>query len=115
MVNTLHVFAAGLFVLMANIVSAQPTHQEISMKPGYTDQVYVSLEKGMVRSVALTEWDLGFEINGRTSSIIINEGKGWELYYVPESTEESFSLPFNEADIAQWERVINSPLSWSSG
>ncbi len=115
MVNTLHVFAAGLFVLMANIVSAQPTLQEISMKPGYTDQVYVSLEKGKVRSVSLSEWDLGFEIKGRTSSVIINEGKGWELYYVPESTEETFVLPLQSDDIAQWERVINSPLSWSSG
>lgn len=115
MVNTLHVFAAGMFVLMANIVSAQPTLQEISMKPGYTDQVYVSLEKGKVRSVSLSEWDLGFEIKGRTSSVIINEGKGWELYYVPESTEETFVLPLQSDDIAQWERVINSPLSWSSG
>lgn len=113
--SKLRIFTATLFFLIANIVTAQQILQEISMKPGYSDQVYVSLEKGAVKSVALAEWDLGFEIKGRTSSIIVNEGKGWELYYVPGSTQESFSLPLDEGDIAQWERVINSPLSWSSG
>lgn len=114
MTSTLHVFTIAL-LFTANILSAQQTLHEISMKPGYSDEVYVSLAQGKVKSASLTEWDLGFEIKGFSSSIIVNEGKGWELYYIPESTESTFSQSLQESDISQWERVINSPRSWSSG
>jgi hypothetical protein len=43
--SKLRIFTATLFFLIANIVTAQQILQEISMKPGYSDQVYVSLEK----------------------------------------------------------------------
>jgi hypothetical protein len=115
MITKLHVFAAASFFLMANIVTAQQILQEISMKPGYSDQVYVSLEKGVSKSIPLSQWDIGFQITGISSSIIVNEGKGLELYYVTGSTEETFAQKLNEVDIAQWERVINSPLSWNNG
>lgn len=107
--------AISLFSMTWNVVHAEGELKTVSMKPGYTDQVYVSLNNGVVKNSLLNDWDLGFEIKNISSSILLNEGKGLELYYVPNSTEETYSQTLDAANLSTWERVINSPTDWSKG
>lgn len=107
--------AISFFCVTWSSAVANDNVKTVSMKPGYSDQVYISLSEGIVKSNPIADWDMAFEIKNISSSILINEGKGAELYYIPNSSESTFAETLKSADLGTWERVINSPTDWSSG
>lgn len=80
-------------------------------------QKYYSLSEGERVSVPLAEWDLAFEITGRTSSIMVNNAKGLEVWETNVAFDEWASLTaFDAEDIdTNWVALENSPTSWSEG
>ncbi len=46
------------------------------MGAGYANEIYYSLENGVVGSVSRSSWDIAFSTNPMSSTILINEGYG---------------------------------------
>lgn len=107
--------AISLFCMTWSTAFSGENLKTVVMKPSYSDQVYVSLSNGVVKNTPLADWDLGFEIKNISSSILVNEGKGAELYYVPNSSESTFAETLKPEDLSTWERIINSTTDWSMG
>lgn len=69
----------------------------INMGAEYANDVYYSLEDGIISTVSRTEWDIAFYTSARSASILINDGNGVLLYVVDE--------------IANWDQVTSVPTN----
>jgi len=79
--------------------SNPPSYQEVTvdMEAGSASDVYYSLATGVVSTVNRADWDIAFSIPLQTATILINEGKGLELYCV--------------GDTSAWESVDANSIS----
>lgn len=89
--------------------------QEVVLGEDYQDIVYYNLKNGVVKTVPLDSWDIGFEIEGFTASIIANGGKGVQVFVVPHATGEEWATIDTNGLAADWTAYINSTRTWHSG
>lgn len=99
--------------LLSALGSAAQTPVTVSVAAQYADQVYYSLENGVQVTTPLAGWDLGFEINGFTSSIMVNTAKGLTVYETPLAISEWEGL--TAPDVENWIQLSNSDQDWSAG
>lgn len=104
--------AAGVLIA-STTASAQTT---ISTGPQYANEVYYDLADGIAGSAPLSNWDIGFQIQGFASSIITNGGMGVQLYNVPNKTPDQWAGPLDTTGLAGgWDSWHNSLDSWELG
>lgn len=106
----------AFFALLTSGLSAQ--FEQVTQGAGYANSIYYDLATGTSVPVAHTEWDIAFNVGGRSSGILINEGvassqteplRQVELY----ATDEA---DFATADTAQiMQRLYNGAASWDDG
>lgn len=89
------------------------TEVTISTGPGNAQQVWYSLQNGIQATADLAAWDLAFEINSFTSSILVNTANGLAVYETPVAIADWASL--TSPNEAAWTRIHNSELRWSEG
>lgn len=107
-----HTVLLPVALLLVAYSSAQ-TPVTVSIGPSYVNQAYYSLHNGVQLTSPLAAWDLGFEINGFTSTIMVNTAKGLKVYETPISIADWESL--TAPDIANWTLISNSDTDWSQG
>ena len=100
----------SILTLFSGLVMAQESAQ-ISLGQGYANQVYYSLENGEVKSVALSEWDLAFDVSTRGSNIRFNSATGSKLYLYPKADKSSWSS-IDTSGLSTWSQIIDSDTSW---
>ena len=93
--------------------SSAQTPVTVSIAAGYAEQTFYSLANGVQATSPLAAWDLGFEINGFTSSIMVNTAKGLKVYETPTAVADWNDLV--APDIASWTLISNSDTDWSEG
>ncbi len=54
----------------------------VDMESGSGSDVYYSMAGGVANTVNRNDWDIAFSVPVQTATILINEGKGLELYCV---------------------------------
>lgn len=86
----------------------------ISMGPGYANDIYYSLENGVVKTSPRDSWDLAFSADPMSSTILINEGYGVKLYAYPNGDKDSWD-DIDTAGIGDWPKLFNSDSSWYFG
>ncbi len=79
----------------------------------YVTDVFYSLNNSTVHSEPRDNWDLGFEITGNSSSILANTQGTARVYQSPFAIANWNT--FDTAGYAAWQRLDNSPESWSAG
>ena len=97
------------------ILNAQVVYDSVSMEANYTQQVFYSLDNGVVSSVDNNDWELGFAVSGRGaegSSILVNEGNT-TLWIYPGDTSDW--LLMDTSGHESWDRLLNSDTSWTNG
>ncbi|TXI81547.1 MAG: T9SS type A sorting domain-containing protein [Flavobacteriales bacterium] len=99
--------------LLVALGSNAQTPTTVSIAAGYADQTFYSLANGVQVTSPLTSWDLAFEINGLTSTILVNTAKGLKVYETPVSVEDWETLV--APDVANWTLISNSDTDWSEG
>ena len=83
-------FVAVIALSVSNIYSAVPeTTDTVKLGAGYVSQAYYSMKSGIAKTTALADWDIAF-LNGQNAAIHINAAKGNELYWVKNSSWNSF-------------------------
>jgi hypothetical protein len=87
-------------VLATMTLSAQ-VETEIVTGAGYPDEVYYSLEDGIVSTLARDTWDLGFTTSNFSVSILSNTAAGVEVYTYP------------GGDTADWANLDTTGMVWA--
>lgn len=103
-------------ILQSGALTAQ--FFQVAQGPGYAEAIYLDLATRATTSVDHTSWDIAFNVGGRSSGILINEGvassqaaplRQVELY-------SSSSTDFSTADTSQiTTRVYNGERNWDDG
>jgi len=86
----------------------------ISMGSGYADEVFYSLENGIVKTSPRSSWDIAFSTNPMSSTILTNEGYGVELYTYPNGDHSAWES-IDTTGMSQWPVMYNSDTSWYYG
>ncbi|MDF1574589.1 MAG: hypothetical protein P1P86_05300 [Bacteroidales bacterium] len=118
MKNLLYLLLA-LFIISScdNTIEPDPPvslADSISMGAGYADEVYYSLENGIVKTSPRSAWDIAFSTNPMSSTILINEGYGVELYTYPNGDHTAWDN-IDTTGLSQWPPMFNSDTSWYYG
>jgi len=105
-------FLLALLVIVGPLTAQTPV--TVSIGPGYTQQVWYSLQNGVVSSAPVNDWDLAFEIQGFRASVLVNTQKaGVEVVKSPFSIAQWSSV--DTAGLSTWPRAHNADTSWSCG
>lgn len=103
-----------IFILL-NTIFAQPVSETVSMQAQYQQQVFYSLENGIIKSESATNWDIAFAVSGNGaagSAILLNEANA-TLWNYPGDTSEWNT--FDTTNYTTWERLLNTDTSWTNG
>lgn len=102
-----------LFTLSLSLSAQTPI--EVSMGPGYTSDVFVSLDGGEVATVDATTWHLAFDVRSSFSNAIrINDGHGVELSVYPNTDIEGWDTA-DSSGWSTWARLNNLIDTWDNG
>lgn len=86
----------------------------ISMGTGYAQDVYYSMENGIISTSDRSGWDIAFSTNPMSSTVLINEGYGVELYNYPNGDMDAWDN-VDTMGMAFWPPMFNSDTSWYNG
>ncbi|MCP4520700.1 MAG: T9SS type A sorting domain-containing protein [Cytophagales bacterium] len=84
----------------------------VSTGAGYADDVYYSLENGVVKTSARNAWDLAFDVSARGADVLINEANGVNLYLY--GTEASEYATVDTTGFL-WAARYNADTAWNAG
>jgi hypothetical protein len=99
------------FLLILNSASAQ---ESITMDPGYANDVYFSIEDGVVGIAERANWDIGFYTSPWSAGIITNGGNGVQLYIYPHGDTTSW-MSTDTSGMSGWPILYNGEDSWENG
>lgn len=97
-----------------NTVNAQAETDSVMMGAGYTNDIYYSFTNGTIHEVDRSNWDIGFYTSAWSAGIIVNDGKGIELYVYPQSNTSGWNS-IDTAGMSTWPILYNSTDSWENG
>ncbi|HLU84153.1 MAG TPA: T9SS type A sorting domain-containing protein [Vicingaceae bacterium] len=103
-----------IFILL-NTIFAQPVSETVSMQAQYQQQVFYSLENGIIKSESATNWEIAFAVSGNGaagSAILLNEANT-TLWNYPGDTSQWNT--FDTTNYNTWERLLNTDTSWTNG
>ena len=86
----------------------------ISMGAGYADEIFYCLENGVVKISPRSSWDIAFSTDPMSSTILVNEGYGIELYTYPSGDQAAWDA-VDTSGISDWPVMFNSDTSWYYG
>lgn len=95
------------------------TFDDVILGNGYPNDVFYSMENGVVSNVPGNNWHIGFSMRPaapplnvmRSATVIANEGRGVSIF---KSTQTDWNT-FDSAGYASWTNPHNSDTSWDVG
>ncbi|MBE0639799.1 MAG: T9SS type A sorting domain-containing protein [Bacteroidales bacterium] len=115
MKNLILLLTVQFFVFLPHtLLKANLVNDTISMGPGYTNDVFYSLENGTVKTEPRNNWDLAFYTVRWSAGVMINDGMGVVLYTYPYSDTTGWQT-MDVTDIESWKPVYNSDTIWEEG
>jgi len=103
------ILSLGLTGLQANTIS-----DTLTMGNGYENDLFYSMNDGLVSSVEREGWDIAFYSAGFSAGIIINDGAGVKLYTYPNGDTSNWNT-VDSTGMTNWEPMANSPEYWENG
>ena len=104
----------SLTILLIYLATTTIAQNNVSMTPGYAEDVFYSFSDGEVSSISNTDWDLAFQISGFAASIRINSIKGVELRMVPGLGQSDWAN-VDTTGMKSWKQVYNADSAWENG
>lgn len=87
----------------------------INMGASYANDIYYSLSNGVVATVSRTNWEIAFNTNIFSATIITNGGAGIKLYTFPGGDTSVWKDTLNITSISSWPVMYNADTSWTWG
>ncbi len=91
----------------------QTVTETVSLGSGYQNQVWYSMEHGEKKSQTKSDWDIAFEAEGFSASILINSPNGVKLWIYPGPNSDFATM--DTTGMASWKELHNSDTSWAHG
>lgn len=89
-------------LVLANVtLFAQTTVENLSMGPGYANDIYYSLENGVMQTTVRNDWHIAFTKRIVDAAILTNTVEGVDLYV-------------GSTDIADWPSFDTTGMSWTA-
>lgn len=106
---------ALILALTAATASAQTGHT-ITQGAGYADDVFFSLNDGIVDVVPGTNWDLAFDVSGPFSATVrVNDGHGRLVSVWPDGAIGDWAAVTDTTGFSEWPRLNNGITAWEQG
>jgi hypothetical protein len=102
-----------LAVAMLYSAALQAQTVTVTTGPGNAQHTWYRLSDDQTQTVASADWDLAFEINGFTSSILVNTAKGDKIYNTDLGIEAWDIV--TEPLVDTWTELNNSETDWAAG
>ena len=106
-----NIFILFLFLFIPWAVMAQEV-DSVYMGTNYENDVYYSLETGMMGMETAAEWDIAFSTGAFSSGILINDGNGALLKTYPNGDTADWST-LDTAGYSQWPEMYNHENDWA--
>lgn len=103
-----------LIVICISAIQIFGQTENLSMGPGYANDIYYSFENGTVLETPRNTWDIAFYTPKFSAGVMINEGNGVTLYTYPSGDTANWAT-VDTAGMASWQPVYNSPTVWEDG
>lgn len=101
------------FVLLANVtLFAQTTVENLSMGAGYTNDLYYSLENGVVKTTIRNDWHIAFTNRLVDAAVLTNTVEGVNLYL---GSTNIGDWPTFDTTGMSWTTLHNSDKEWEVG
>ena len=107
-------FFTILFLSALSLSFAQEVEDSISMQPGYTNDVFYSLENGEVSEYSGSSWTVAFYNSAMSAAIMINDGRGVELFKVTDDISQ-FANITDTIGLSTWTQLYGTDTTWSDG
>lgn len=105
-------YLSFLLAFLSFQLSAQ-TEDSVSMQANYTDDVFYSFENGIVDEVAGATWTIGFYNMSQSAAIMINSGRGVQLWNASDDTS-LFSSITDTVGLSSMTELHDDPTMWES-
>lgn len=105
-------FIAGLF--HTGSLAADNIYDSISMGGGYANDIFYSMENGVIKSEPGNNWEIAFYTATMSAGISINDGLSLVLYTYPEDDTAGWHS-VDVSNIESWTPMYNSDKSWEEG
>lgn len=86
----------------------------VVMGPQYANDIYYSLENGVVTTVSRNNWDIGFHTTVWSATIITNGGAGADLYTYPYADTSGWAS-VDTTGMAGWPMMYDDENEWENG
>eukprot|EP01035_Chromulina_nebulosa_P015028 gene15028-19897_t len=103
-----------MLLITATFSFAQAVNDSVFLGAQYANQVWYSLANDEQGTSAKNNWDIAFEINSITSSILLNSANGNTLWVYPKSDITGWNA-IDTTGITTWPKLYNSDLAWEMG
>lgn len=104
------IFTIAILLLPALIFAQEK--DSITMGADYANDVYYSFENGEVKSEPRPNWNIAFQTDPFSSSILINDGNGAILKTYPNGDTADWET-LDTAGYSQWPAMYNHEESWT--
>lgn len=86
----------------------------VSMSPGYTNDVYYNFSDGQTEVKNRADWDLAFyQVSAYAQGIRVNDGKGFVVYEASDNVNDWENIDLN--NLSTWSKLSNNETAWSEG
>jgi hypothetical protein len=103
-----------IILCLSFMAFANAENDTITMGQGYSNDVYYSMENGIVKVEPRNNWDLAFYTLRWSAGISINDGIGAELYTYPLDDTSGWNT-IDVSAIDSWTPLYNSDTIWEDG
>lgn len=107
-------YISTLLVLLGFLtLHAQELEDSVTMGPNYTNDIYYSLQDGIVSEVGGANWTVGFYNSAMSAAIMINEGRGVQLWKVTDDITQ-FDNITDTVGLSSWTVLHDADTTWDS-
>ncbi|MFW5974882.1 MAG: T9SS type A sorting domain-containing protein [Bacteroidota bacterium] len=101
----------SITLLLISITAQSQVTDSVYMGSGYENDVYYSMENGMLSMEDAQEWDMAFRTDAFSSAIFINDGNGAVLKTYPNGDTADWAT-LDTAGFSQWPGMYNHESDW---
>ncbi len=104
-------------VLSSAFNATAQVSQTVSIQPGYTNRTFYKMSSGTVSSVSNIDWDLGFQLRGRSGAITTNAKNNVHLWKSNKAISNWSSIISADTTgiLVSSNELHNSETTWNNG
>lgn len=101
------------FLALSSLSFAQEIEDSVVMQANYTNDIFYSLKNGEVSTYSGASWTVAFYNKAQSAAIMVNGGRGVELWKVTEDVSQFASIT-DTTGLSTWTSLYDSDTTWDA-